>query len=1625
MNPRYSGKFDNLPPYLLGDSTLVRYTVAFLCVVLTFLIRLALDPVLGDNLGLLTLYGGVAVAVWLAGWRPALVVALVGFLLASYFFVPPRHQLFQGKLWLSAGLIGYALSCGLIIYFGEAMRTARQHAEQQMDILSTTLASIGDAVIVTDIQGRVTSLNNEAERLTGWTNAEASGRSLSNIFRIVNEYSREPADDPVERVLRSGSVSGLSNHTVLITKDGRQISIDDSAAPIKRQTGSSLGVVLVFRDVSEQRKAEFERARLAAIVEFSGDAIFTKDLNGVVTSWNQSAQKLFGYEAEEIVGKPVTVLFPPERLHEEDFILGRLRQGQPAERLETVRMAKGGRRIPVSLSVSPLRDSDGRVIGASKIVHDVSELVAAREELIREKEWLSTTLASIGDAVILTDNKGLVKFINEEGERLTGWKNEEASGRQLDQIFRIINEESRQPVESPVDQVMRLGRTVGLANHTILVSRDGREIPIDDSAAPIRAGIGQMFGIVLVFRDFTERKRAEEALRESERSLTANLADMTTLYEVAAQCATEGAEFSQCLNAILQAAIKIMGADKGSLQLMDPISGALRIAAHDGFDESFLNYYEQSQIDNAIAMGVASSLAKPLIVENLIQSKGFDQQPSQQMLSDAGIGTVESTPLINSKGQILGVISTHFSDPRRPTGRELRLMDLLARQTADYLERQTAEAALREREERFHTMADSAPVMIWLSGTTKQCTWFNRQWLEFTGRSMEEELGNGWSEGIHPEDLERCLKTYAEAFDARQPFEMEFRLRRHDGNWRWILNHGVPIYESGHDFSGYVGSCVDVTELKQITDALRKTEAELQAIIDRTPFMLTHCTRDLHYRFVSSTFAQMLQRPASEINGKPIIEIVGNEGFATMLPHIQRVLDGQVVEYETDVHFHGVGFRSLHVIYNPEIDQQGNVIGWIASIRDLTESKRTQSSLSESLRRERVLYQFVDRLHRAESEDQIYAAALESILDGLRCDRASILLFNDAGVMSFVAAHGLSTRYMKAVEGHSPWKAEDVNAQPISISDVDSADLDENLREAIKNEGIRALHFIPLVTGRNLIGKFMVYYDEVRACTSEEIELSINIARQLSFALSRKRIDDALRENEERLRLATETGKVGIWDWDITSNRVLWTDSLYEVHGVSKGSFNGTVEGFSSLVHWDDKELVSESINRSLNFDEPYEMEFRIVKPNGEVGWVFTNAVVFRDGGKPSRMLGATLDITDRKLAEAEREALLLIEYELRQKAEESNRLKDEFLAIMSHELRNPLNVILGYSELLARTREIADRPELQRMMDAIKRNAVTQGKLIRDLLDLSRLRSGKLELNREVVSILAAINNAVDTVRQEADKKNIAISISASDEGLLVNGDPVRLEQIIWNLLNNAIKFTPKGGAVAVELGRNDSQAVLSVKDNGQGIDSSFLPHVFEIFRQADAGTTRAQSGMGVGLAVVRQLVELHGGNVSVFSDGPGRGAQFTVRIPLSRQTDSKNHDIADQIGSSLGDLKVLVLDDSEDTCEMLRTLLAICGADVIATTNGAEALQIAGESEFDVILSDISMPGMDGFEFLRKLRQIGGRESVPVLALTGFGRPEDVKRAQAEGFFAHLTKPLDTRNLLELLQQAVGSRQ
>ena len=364
------------------------------------------------------------------------------------------------------------------------------------------------------------------------------------------------------------------------------------------------------------------------------------------------------------------------------------------------------------------------------------------------------------------------------------------------------------------------------------------------------------------------------------------------------------------------------------------------------------------------------------------------------------------------------------------------------------------------------------------------------------------------------------------------------------------------------------------------------------------------------------------------------------------------------------------------------------------------------------------------------------------------------------------------------------------------------------------------------------------------------------------------------------------------------------------------------------------------------------------------------------------------------------------------------NALKNEFLAVMSHELKHPLNLINVNAQVLATLPEAQGLPAVLRAARTIQRAVQGQARIIDDLLDMSRTNAGKLALNRVPLLLSEAIQSCMAWALAESRAKGMRLVVEGFDDPIVVDGDPIRIEQIAWNLLSNAIKFGRAGGSITVRLSRDGDDARLEVADAGRGISDAFLPHVFEMFKQADAATTRGEGGLGIGLALVKNLAELHGGRVEVSSEGEGRGATFRVWLPMRQHTGcSPLVDGAGDAGTVLDGVRILLIDDTADTLETFGYLLEHEGAIVTPASSGAQALSLVEPGKFDLVISDVGMPQMDGYEMMAELRRRPHLAHLPALALTGYGRAQDVQRALASGFQAHLDKPVDFVRLREVI--------
>jgi len=790
--------------------------------------------------------------------------------------------------------------------------------------------------------------------------------------------------------------------------------------------------------------------RLAAIVESSDDAIVTKTLKGVVTSWNLGAERIFGYTAAEMIGRHITTIIPAVRVDEEAEFLRRLAGGEHIDHYETIRRHKDGHAIDISVTLSPLRDERGAIVGISKIARNIAEQKRAVALVRAQSEMWRVTLSSIGDGVIATDAKGRITFMNAVAESLTGWNAADGRSQPLNTVFRIVNEHTRLPAEDPVTRVLRDGVTVGLANHTILVARGGHERPIDDSAAPIHDEGGQVIGVVLVFRDGTQRRRAEAALA-AEATVLSRLNELSSrLWRMTSLRAG--------LEEMLGATIELLGADKGNVQILDSERGVLVIAAHRGFEQDFLDAFREVSAEDDAACGRALRAGQRIVIEDVEADALF--APLRSIARAAGYRAVQSTPLIGRDGALLGMLSTHWRSVHQPGEQELRALDLYIRMAADF--------------------------------------------------------------------IERC------------------------------------------------------------------------------------------------------------------------------------------------------------------------------------------------------------------------------------------------------------------------------------------------------------------------------------------------------------RIDETLREADRR---------------------------------------------------------------------------------------------------------------------------------------------KDEFLATLAHELRNPLAPIRNAVHILHLEGSLSSELKLAR--DVIDRQTRQMSRLLDDLMDVSRIVRDRIDLRKERVDLGRVLQEAVEISRPLIDGRGHAFSLVQPPEPVHVEADATRLAQVFSNLLNNAATYSEPKGRIVVAVERHGDEVVIFVRDHGMGIPKEMLSRIFDLFTQVDRSFERSHAGLGIGLTLVKRLVELHGGRITAHSDGAGTGAEFMVRLPVSSAPMMpRSHGTGDTgIADASARCRVLVVDDNSDAATSLSLMLGMMGHETRTAFDGFDGLEVAAEFRPDVIFLDIGMAKMNGYEMARRLRAQPWGKHVVLIAVTGWGQAEDKRRSAEAGFDHHVVKPADPLALAKLL--------
>ncbi|MGE0131313.1 MAG: PAS domain S-box protein [Blastocatellales bacterium] len=784
----------------------------------------------------------------------------------------------------------------------------------------------------------------------------------------------------------------------------------------------------------------------------------------------------------------------------------------------------------------------------------------------------------------------------------------------------------------------------------------------------------------------------------------------------------------------------------------------------------------------------------------------------------------------------------------------------------DLTEHKQAEERLRQSQTYLRLLTESLPQLVWTCRRDGECDYLSPQWVRYTGILESEQLGFRWLNQLHPDDREPVIAAWNRTVQEKGIFDIEFRLRGADGNFRWFKTRAVPLRDANGKIVKWFGTSTDIEDQKRVEALLRENEERLRA------------ERDLSEKTVDS-------------------------------------LPGTFYLF----------------------DQQSKLIRWNKNLERISGYSGAEIAQMKPL-------DFI-----AEDDREAVRRKIEEVYEsGEAKVEARFLTKDGRGIPYFFTGMRIA-----------------IDGQPCLIGN--GADITE-LKQA----------------------------------------------------------EESLRQSEERYRLLVENA---------VDYAIITTDL--------QGRVTGWNTGAECILGYTEAEMIGKPahiifVPEDVERGQP-EREMRTAAPEGrsksERWHVRKDGSHFYGSGlmMPLRDANGEMrgyvkifrDLTDQKWAEEERERLHASERKARAEAEEANRLKDEFLATVSHELRSPLNAILGWARLLRdpRVRE----EQLTRALETIERNAHAQARLIDDLLDVSRIISGKLTIQMRPVALNRTVEGVVSDMRPAAEAKGIDLRLTESGGEISFVGDADRMQQVVWNLLSNAIKFTPDGGQVEVGLRRVGAHIELLVSDTGRGIGPEFLPHVFDRFRQANRTDAGARAGLGLGLAITRYIVETHGGSITAQSPGVGQGASFTVKLPMVAASpagvpavERRQFQLEASSLPSLSGVRVLVVDDDEDARDVLSAVLTRFGAEVTTATDAAQALNILAADgpdapAPDVLVSDINMPGMTGYELIRRVRAMererGGR--IPAVALTAYARAEDRVQALQAGFQMHVPKPIEPAEL------------
>ncbi|MEG4275741.1 MULTISPECIES: PAS domain S-box protein [unclassified Microcoleus] len=1420
-------------------------------------------------------------------------------------------------------------------------------------------------------------------------------------------------------------------------------------------------------EIHQREQAEIAIARLAAIVESSEDAILSKDLEGVVTSWNVGAETIFGYTAAEIVGQSGRKLIPEDYGEEENEILTKIQRGERIKHYDTKRRRKDGTLIDVSMSVSPIKDQAGNIIGASKIARNIADSKQAEAALRESEERWELSVRGNNDGIWDWNVQTNEVFFSSRWKEMLGYEDHEIQNI-VDQWANLVHPDDLGWVMQAVQDHFAKKTPFYITEHR-LRCKDGSYKWILDRGQALWDDAGNVIRMAGSHTDITERKQAEVALQVSEaryRQLIDNLNAGFVIH------ATDTSV--QLCNKM---AAELLGFSIDQIQGKTVSEPALQLVREDGS----VMPLEQYPVNQVLSTG--SSLKNYFL--------GIKKK------RDSCVWVlVNAYPELNQKGQIQRVVVTFI----------------------DISQRKKVEVEIQKTRNFLQALLDNLPVAVFVKDAQPKrfgvFQFWNKTSERLFGISAEQAIGKSGYDFFPTEQAIFFDQKDREAFEKGKTEDiLEEVIDSHCRGKRWLHTVKIPIFDQQHQPQYLLCFSEDITDRKHAEAELR----EMSEVMKNALSGISKIDTQGRYLYVNKAYSDVTGYQPEELVGMSWEKIVEPDELEKLVAAYRLMLQEGRVEVETrGVRKDGSVFYKQLVMIST-YDEQQQLLGHYCFMKDISDRKKAELALEQELlrskaffntsmdgvvvmdwvgkvveaspsfaqmlgytpeetlnlsvfdwdaqwtgeelelmlQREEVIPLFETRHRRPDGS--VYDVEIswnrvelqDEIINFCICRDISDRKRNEAERQQAEQALRESETRFQAFMNHSPapaWITDEngvmlyasqtyLNTFELPTEDVIGKSIFELYPVAIAQQFLdniqtvahtyEVIETIEIASRRDRsLGEFLVYKFLIPDLSGQMLVggVAIDVTRQ-------HQAETALQLSEERLMLALEASGDGLWDWKIETGEVYINSYYQEMLGYKPGELVMDVKVWEQMIHPDDKFWVFESLNSHLQDSSvKYAFDYRVRCKSGEWKWIanYGKVVACDEQGKPLRMIGTHKDISDRKCKE------LALQHAM-EAAEAANLAKSTFLANMSHELRTPLNVILGFAQVMAH--DLSLTPNQKKDLQTISRSGDHLLSLINDVLDLSKIESGHCTVEESGFDLIALLHSLRNMLAERASSKGLDLCFEIAPEvPQFMLADAQKLRQVLLNLLSNAIKFTDRGSiTLHVSIEANGTGALtttepilqFAVADTGVGIASIELDTIFDAFVQAQAGK-RSTDGTGLGLTISRKLLELMGGKISV-SSTLGEGSTFTFTLPVSpvsgvNVTPEENNRLVIGLAPSQGDHRILVVDDRAENRLLMVRLLTQLGLEVKEATNGQEAVQIWQQWQPHLTWMDIRMPVLDGYEATKQIRAMeDGRNSI-IIALTAQASQSDRALALAAGCNDYISKPFREQTLFLKMAEYLG---